>query len=273
MPFISFIDNLLSSNPTSSASSSANSQSNVGLDNNNDEDENEMEMLALMLMIDLLEDEVQEEENNLQQSMSQQPTLPPAPLGLNAQGSGSNQSPIAVSSASSATSIGASTGNIASATGNASLAGLNLPSYLQPLVGDIESASESTGVPAQIIAGQIMQETQGAANRVTYNPVLTHQNANGQTVPNEDVGLMQTDDGNYLNINNIPATPANFAAADQALTNPATSILTGAELLARQYPRSGSWASALNEYNGVDPNYANDIQQAIDSIGGTFQIT
>lgn len=146
----------------------------------------------------------------------------------------------------------------AAASGNSTL-GPGFPPQLEPYRQDIENASEQTGVPANLLAAQILQESGG-------NPNATSTNVNGLT----DQGLLQVD-------------PATFASLQQQypqlqgqnLSNPATNILAAAYYmkdLGQQF--GGNWSEALRGYNSGpsqvdpsnlsnctdgDPNYVNSV--------------
>ncbi len=92
---------------------------------------------------------------------------------------------------------------------------------------EIDNASAQTGVPKEILAAAIWQESRG-------NP-----NAPGG-------GLLQLGDNEF----------SKYGGGD--INNPADNILAGAKYLKDMYGQFGSWDLALRAYNsgpnGVDPN-------------------
>jgi soluble lytic murein transglycosylase-like protein len=140
------------------------------------------------------------------------------------------------------------------------------PSQLEPYRNDVESASQQTGVPANLIAAQIWQESRGNAGASSTN-------SNGMT----DAGLMQVD-------------PATFASLQQEhpqlqgqnLSDPATNILAGAYYMSDMSKQfGGNWNEALRAYNSGpgqvnpgnlsdvsigDPNYVNEVTQFASTI-------
>lgn len=168
-------------------------------------------------------------------------------------------------SSTPASSSGAAASGASSDFGGSTL-GPGFPSQLEPYRNDIESASQQTGVPANLIAAQIWQESRGNAGASSTN-------SNGMT----DAGLMQVD-------------PATFASLQQEhpqlqgknLSDPSTNILAGAYYMSdmsRQF--GGNWDEALRAYNSGpdqvkpgnlsdvsigDPNYVNEVTQFASTI-------
>ncbi|MEA3121788.1 MAG: hypothetical protein QOH33_1346 [Paraburkholderia sp.] len=168
------------------------------------------------------------------------------------------------------TDTGASPAGAAGATNTGAAGGSTLgpgfPQQLEPYRQDIENASAQTGVPANILAAQIMQESGGDAG-------ATSTNVNGMT----DQGLMQVD-------------PATFASLQQqypqlqgqSLSNPATNIMAGACYMADMSQQfGGNWQEALRAYNSGpdqvdpsnlssctdgDPNYVNSVMNYVSMI-------
>lgn len=124
--------------------------------------------------------------------------------------------------------------------------GANAPAPLKALEQQIAEASRITGVPENLLAAQIWQESRGVSNASSSNP------GNGMT----DSGLMQVN-------------PATFGALQQAhpelqgrsLSDPATNILAGAFYMKDMKQQFGSWELALRAYNSgpgsVDVNDPN----------------
>lgn len=121
--------------------------------------------------------------------------------------------------------------------------GPNLPPALEQYRSSIEAASKQTGVPANLIAAQVWQESRGDAHAGSTN-------VNGLT----DAGLMQVN-------------PDTFKALQQAhpqlqgksLSDPATNIMAGAfymQDMSKQF--GGDYNKALRAYNsGPDQVHAN----------------
>jgi hypothetical protein len=178
------------------------------------------------------------------------PTSPPASAGApTSTGTGLSSSSVPVSS-----DFGGST------------LGPGFPPQLEPYRSDIESASQQTGVPANLLAAQIWQESRG-------NPGAASTNSNGMT----DAGLMQVD-------------PATFASLQQEhpalqgknLSDPSSNILAGAYYMSDMSKQfGGNWDEALRAYNSGpdqvnagnlsdvsigDPNYVNEVTQFASTI-------
>ncbi|NRO99127.1 transglycosylase SLT domain-containing protein [Paraburkholderia sp. NMBU_R16] len=156
-------------------------------------------------------------------------------------------------------------------SGGSSTLGPNLPPALQQDAPFIESASQQTGVPANILAAQVWQESRGDPNAGSTN-------VNGMT----DQGLMQVD-------------PATFAQLQQehpqlqgkSLSDPATNVLAGAYYMSDLYKQFGSWPEALRAYNSGpdqvnpsnlssvtvgDPNYVNSVMNFAATIQNGGQL-
>jgi Transglycosylase SLT domain len=194
-------------------------------------------------------------------------TSPSPSLGSNdlvSPGSSMGASPVPTSSGG-ASPAGAAGPTDTGAAGGSTL-GPGFPQQLEPYRQDIENASQQTGVPANILAAQIMQESGGDAG-------ATSTNVNGMT----DQGLMQVD-------------PATFASLQQqypqlqgqSLSNPATNIMAGACYMADMGQQfGGNWQEALRAYNSGpsqvdpsnlsnctdgDPNYVNSVMNYVSMI-------
>lgn len=151
-----------------------------------------------------------------------------------------NPSPVAPSAA-------ASPGAAPSIEGGKKL-GSNLPPGLEKLRSTIESAAAKTGVPAEMLAAQIWQESRGSLDAVSTN------GGNGLT----DTGLMQ------VNPNTFKELQAKHPELQgKNLSDPETNILAGACYMKDMKEQFGSWDLALRAYNsgpnGVDRNNANAI--------------
>jgi len=125
--------------------------------------------------------------------------------------------------------------------GGTTLAG-NIPEALLPLKDWIEAASRATGVPANLIAAMVWQESRGAIHAVSLN------SGNGLT----DVGLLQINPNTYAT--KIKAVHPELGDA----RDPANNIQAGAWYMLELKERFGTWPLALRAYNsgenGVDTN-------------------
>ncbi|WP_343314993.1 transglycosylase SLT domain-containing protein [Brucella sp. BE17] len=120
-------------------------------------------------------------------------------------------------------------------------AGLN--ESLQPYRQDILAASDATGVPANLLAAVIWDESKGVASAGTIN------GENGQT----DSGLMQINSETFAALKAQHPDLVTGEASD-----PKNNIMAGALYLKEQYDQFGDWDLALRAYNSgplsVDPS-------------------
>lgn len=120
-------------------------------------------------------------------------------------------------------------------------AGLN--ESLQPYRQDILDASQATGVPANLLAAVIWDESKGVASAGTVN------GENGQT----DTGLMQINPETFAA---LKAQHPDLVTGDAS--DPKNNIMAGALYLKEQYDQFGDWDLALRAYNSgplsVDPS-------------------
>ncbi|NOK34774.1 transglycosylase SLT domain-containing protein [Corallococcus exercitus] len=127
-----------------------------------------------------------------------------------------------------------------SSTGGSKLGG-NLPPALEKFRGAIESASAKTGMPAEMLAAQIWQESRGNLEAVSTN------GGNGLT----DTGLMQVNPNTY---GELQAKHPELQGKN--LSDPETNILAGAFYMKDMKEQFGSDELALRAYNsgpnGVD---------------------
>ncbi|WP_368671549.1 lytic transglycosylase domain-containing protein [Corallococcus carmarthensis] len=125
-------------------------------------------------------------------------------------------------------------------TGGSKLGG-NLPAGLEKFRGAIESAAAKTGMPAEMLAAQIWQESRGNLEAVTTN------GGNGLT----DTGLMQVNPNTY---GELQAKHPELQGKN--LSDPETNILAGAFYMKDMKAQFGSDELALRAYNsgpnGVD---------------------
>ncbi|MHA7628885.1 lytic transglycosylase domain-containing protein [Corallococcus sp. M7] len=119
--------------------------------------------------------------------------------------------------------------------------GSNLPPALEKFRGAIESASAKTGMPAEMLAAQIWQESRGNLEAVSTN------GGNGLT----DTGLMQVNPNTY---GELQAKHPELQGKN--LSDPETNILAGAFYMKDMKAQFGSDELALRAYNsgpnGVD---------------------
>ncbi|MBZ4336349.1 lytic transglycosylase domain-containing protein [Corallococcus sp. AS-1-12] len=132
-------------------------------------------------------------------------------------------------------------GPMTSSSSGGSKLGGNLPPGLEKFRGAIESASAKTGVPAEMLAAQIWQESRGNLEAVSTN------GGNGLT----DTGLMQVNPNTY---GELQAKHPELQGKD--LSDPETNILAGAFYMKDMKEQFGSDELALRAYNsgpnGVD---------------------
>lgn len=126
--------------------------------------------------------------------------------------------------------------------------GPGLPKELEPYRNAIESASAKTGVPANMLAGQIWQESRGNLEAVSTN------GGNGLT----DTGLMQVNPNTY---GELQAKHPELQGKD--LSTPENNILAGAYYMKDMKEQFGDWKTALRAYNsgpnGVDKSNLNAL--------------
>jgi soluble lytic murein transglycosylase-like protein len=119
----------------------------------------------------------------------------------------------------------------------------NLPPALRKYAPMIDAASRATGVPADILAAQLWQESRGQADATSINP------GNGKT----DVGLMQINPDTFAQLQREHPELRGRSSSD-----PATNILAAGYLmgdLLKQY--GGNLGAALRVYNSGSVNLAN----------------
>ena len=123
--------------------------------------------------------------------------------------------------------------------------GANLPPALEQYRQDIIDASEATGVPANLLAAVIWDESKGVAAAGSTN------GENGLT----DSGLMQINPETFAALKEKHPDLLSGDASD-----PKTNIMAGALYLKEQYDQFGDWDLALRAYNSgplsVDPSDA-----------------
>ncbi|RKH67348.1 lytic transglycosylase domain-containing protein [Corallococcus aberystwythensis] len=137
--------------------------------------------------------------------------------------------------------VGPGASQQATASQGGSKLGGNLPAGLEKFRGAIESASAKTGMPAEMLAAQIWQESRGNLEAVSTN------GGNGLT----DTGLMQVNPNTY---GELQAKHPELQGKN--LSDPETNILAGAFYMKDMKEQFGSDELALRAYNsgpnGVD---------------------
>lgn len=132
--------------------------------------------------------------------------------------------------------------------------GLHLPESLKPYETDIKNAADKTGVPAQVLAAQIWQESRGNLGASTVN------GGNGLT----DSGLMQLNSNTFAD---LKSKNPDLLGASASPNNPADNIMAGALYMKEQSEAfGGNLGAALRAYNSgpnnVNVNDLSDISKA-----------
>lgn len=113
-----------------------------------------------------------------------------------------------------------------------------MPASISRWKNEIENASLISGVPVEIIASVMMQESSG-------NP-----DARGSAA---EIGLMQ-----LKNIAIRDIKQFNMSVRDTASFDPAENVADGAQFLRLQYRRAKDWYNALRAYNAGYSGSQND---------------
>ena len=136
-------------------------------------------------------------------------------------------------------------------TVDGSQAGLHLPPQLEQFRGAIQDAADASGVPANVIAGMIWDESRGDIGALTVN------GGNGLG----DTGLMQV---NPETFKELQAQYPQLLGGKE-LSDPATNIMAGALYVKEQMADFGSLDLALRAYNSgplnVNPDNVADISK------------
>lgn len=129
--------------------------------------------------------------------------------------------------------------------------GLHLPAQLEPFRDAIQQAADASGVPANVIAGMIWDESRGDIGALTVN------GGNGLG----DTGLMQV---NPETFKELQAQYPELLGGKE-LNDPATNIMAGALYVKEQLADFGSLDLALRAYNSgplnVNPDNVADISR------------
>ncbi|MFA1602628.1 transglycosylase SLT domain-containing protein [Alcaligenes faecalis] len=110
----------------------------------------------------------------------------------------------------------------------------NLNPQLEPYRQDIMAAAEATGIPANLLAAVIWDESKGIATAGSTN------GENGMT----DSGLMQLNPQTFAD---IKARNASLVTGDSS--DPGSNIMAGALYLKDMHDQFGDWDFALRAYN------------------------
>lgn len=128
---------------------------------------------------------------------------------------------------------------------------LHLPPALEPYRAFIQDAAEKSGMPAEVLAGMIWDESRGNLEALSTN------GGNGQG----DTGLMQV---NPETFKELKAKYPDLLTGDN-LSDPETNILAGALYLKDQVDAFGSVEVGLRAYNSgpltVNPDDLSDISK------------
>nr|WP_240356722.1 lytic transglycosylase domain-containing protein [Pseudomonas sp. 15A4] len=146
--------------------------------------------------------------------------------GGGAQGAGAAQAPAAA--------LAANTDTVSDDTALSGSGGLHLPPQLEDYRKDIMAASNATGVPPNILAGQIWAESRGQLGQDTTN-------VNGK----KDAGVMQVNADTFAALKRD--NPNELGNAD--VNNAHDNIMAGALYMRDQKATFGDWNSALRAYN------------------------
>ncbi len=146
--------------------------------------------------------------------------------GGGAQGAGAAQAPAAA--------LAANTDAVSDDAALSGSGGLHLPPQLEDYRKDIMAASNATGVPPNILAGQIWAESRGQLGQDTTN-------VNGK----KDAGVMQVNADTFAALKRD--NPKELGNAD--VNNAHDNIMAGALYMRDQKATFGDWNSALRAYN------------------------
>ena len=131
--------------------------------------------------------------------------------------------------------------------------GLHLPAALQPYEGAIQNAAAKTGVPGEVLAAQIWQESRGSLGASTVN------GGNGL----QDSGLMQVNSNTFAD---LQRKNPELLGPNADPNNPADNIMAGALYMKEQLNDfGGNMGAALRAYNSgplnVNVNDLSDISK------------
>lgn len=195
--------------------------------------------------------------------------------GENGNASGGNATPVNFASGKASGQNGttpdipvlsaAQTQGASAATGNAGAlsvgsSDLHLPDSLKPYEADIQDAAQATGVPANVLAAQIWQESRGNLGAATVN------GGNGL----QDAGLMQVNSNTFAD---LQSKNPELLGANASPNNAHDNIMAGALYMKEQLGAfKGSMGAALRAYNS-GPNNVNTSDLSDISKTGTGDAT
>lgn len=137
---------------------------------------------------------------------------------------------------------------------------LHLPDSLKPYEADIQDAAQATGVPANVLAAQIWQESRGNLGAATVN------GGNGL----QDAGLMQVNSNTFAD---LQSKNPDLLGANASPNNAHDNIMAGALYMKEQLGAfDGSMGAALRAYNS-GPNNVNTSDLSDISKTGTGDAT
>ncbi|MDN4628380.1 lytic transglycosylase domain-containing protein [Erwinia sp. DT-104] len=137
---------------------------------------------------------------------------------------------------------------------------LHLPDSLKPFEADIQDAAQATGVPANVLAAQIWQESRGNLGAATVN------GGNGL----QDAGLMQVNSNTFAD---LQSKNPDLLGANASPDNAHDNIMAGALYMKEQLGAfDGSMGAALRAYNS-GPNNVNTADLSDISKTGTGDAT
>jgi len=137
---------------------------------------------------------------------------------------------------------------------------LHLPDSLKPYEADIQDAAQATGVPANVLAAQIWQESRGNLGAATVN------GGNGL----QDAGLMQVNSNTFAD---LQSKNPDLLGANASPNNAHDNIMAGALYMKEQLNAfDGSMGAALRAYNS-GPNNVNTSDLSDISKTGTGDAT
>ncbi|RRZ93730.1 transglycosylase SLT domain-containing protein [Erwinia sp. 198] len=137
---------------------------------------------------------------------------------------------------------------------------LHLPDSLKPFEADIQGAAQATGVPANVLAAQIWQESRGSLGAATVN------GGNGL----RDAGLMQVNSNTFAD---LKSKNPDLLGANASPDNAHDNIMAGALYMKEQLGAfDGSMGAALRAYNS-GPNNVNIADLSDISKTGTGDAT
>lgn len=131
--------------------------------------------------------------------------------------------------------------------------GLHLPEALKPYEGAIQNAAAKTGVPGEVLAAQIWQESRGSLGASTVN------GGNGL----QDSGLMQVNSNTFAD---LQRKNPELLGPNADANNPTDNIMAGALYMKEQLNDfGGNMGAALRAYNSgplnVNVDNLNDISK------------